>query len=128
MEYDLTEGICLEHLDNYIDTLKDSLDLDDKFCATLRTMKYATSKDKSVYEIKVDEDFCSKYGYVAMVRDTNTNTISCVYALHVMKFKLAKRFQFKLPIVMMVIITNKANPFYNQDFQNLLKCLALWSS
>jgi len=91
MEYDLTEGIRLENLESYIETLKESLDLNDKFCAMLKTMMYATSKDKSVYEIKVDDEFSSKYGYVAMVKDTKANTISCVYAFHVMKFTLANR-------------------------------------
>jgi hypothetical protein len=92
MQYDLTEGICLENLADYIETLKELLELDSKFCATLKTMMYATSKDNFVFEIKVDDDFRSKYGYVAMVKDTKANTISCVYALHSMKFKLAKRF------------------------------------
>ena len=91
MDYDLTEGIPLARLGDYIDTLKETLKLDEKFCKQLKTMEYANSKDKLVYEVKYEAEFESKYGYVAMVKNKVQKTISCVYAFHIMKFKLAPR-------------------------------------
>jgi len=54
-------------------------------------MAYATSKDKLVCEVKCETEFESKYGYIAMVKEADKSTISCIYAFHNMKFKLADR-------------------------------------
>ena len=81
----------MENLFEFIDALKTDLDLDDDFCAMLKTMKFSMDHDKHIYEIKYDGEFTQKYGYLAMVKDPKSNTISCVYAFHALKFKLAKR-------------------------------------
>jgi len=91
MEYDLTQGIPLENLAEFIEALKEALDLDEKVCTMLKTMTFAKDKDKYLYEVNYKDDFEQKCGYFAMVRDSNSNTISCVYAYHVLKFKLAKK-------------------------------------
>jgi hypothetical protein len=91
VEYDLVQGIPVENLYEFIDTLKVALDLDEKFCATLKAMKFSMEHDKHIYEIQYDGEFQQKYGYLAMAKDPKSNTISCVYAFHALSFKMAKR-------------------------------------
>ena len=54
-------------------------------------MSYATSNEKLVYELKIEEEYESKYGYIAMTKDPHSNTISCAYAIHCMTLKLELR-------------------------------------
>ncbi len=81
----------MDKLDDYIDVLKKSFKLTDKFCAELSTMSYATSKEKLVYAVKIEDEFESRYGYIAMTKDLSSNTLSCAYAVYSMTFKLKLR-------------------------------------
>ena len=79
------------NLDDFIGTLQKSLKLSDEFCDQLKTMSYAGSKQKLVYELKIEDEFESKYGYIAMAKDPSGHTFSCAYAIHSMMLKLQLR-------------------------------------
>lgn len=87
----MTTGIPVGNLNDYIEVLKSTLKLNDDFCNMLKTMAYASSKDKLVCEVKCETEFESNYGYIAMIKDADKSSISCVYAFHNMKFKLVDR-------------------------------------
>ena len=91
MAYDMTEGIGMENLDEYIEMLKDILKLDSDACKSLRAVKFAKNKEQLINKIKVEDGVSSSYGYVMMSRDTASNTFSCAYAVHSLELKLADR-------------------------------------
>ena len=90
MDYDLTTGIPVEHLDDFVNILKKKFNLDDKVCMELKTMAHAKSNDKLLFKVKYENEFEFKYGYIDMTMDSD-NTIRCFYALHNLNFKLADR-------------------------------------
>ena len=90
MAHDIATGIPVAKLDDYVETLKKSMDLDDKICEELKTIAYIKTKDKVVLELKYNTEFESKYGYIAMTRNSD-DEISCAYAFHSLTFKLADR-------------------------------------
>merc|ERR1719370_1461573 len=86
MVYDVTRGVPKDNLDEFTDSLKESLGLDEQQCRELRAkmknMAYARSKDSSILEMSFNiDEFKSIYGFVSMVRE-NDGTIAIAYAFH----------------------------------------------
>ena len=54
-------------------------------------MRYTASLDILVYEYRNEDESETKYGYITMRKDGSSNTFSCAYAVHTMKFKMQLR-------------------------------------
>ncbi len=92
MTYDTVSGIPLTKLEDFIfGVLQTSLELDNDFCKTLSAIAYAESMEKLLWEVCYDDGFKSRYGFIAMVKNPGQTTISCVYAIHTLSFKLADK-------------------------------------
>ena len=87
----MTTGIPAVNLDYFVEVLKKTLKLSDGACDELKTMAYAGGKEKLVVEVAYDSEFESRYGYIAMTKNFENNTISCIYAFHNLTFKLAPK-------------------------------------
>ena len=81
----------MENIDEFIEMLQSNYNLDQKMVNELKFIKSAGGKEKQVNEFKVEDDFKSSYGYIVMVKNTNSNTVSCAFAIHSMYMKLAPR-------------------------------------
>jgi hypothetical protein len=88
----LTSGIPVANWEDFVfKVLQTSIGLSNEFCKTLSAMAYVERMDKLVWEVCYDDGFKSSYGYLMMVRKPEKKTISCVYAIHTLSFKLADR-------------------------------------
>merc|ERR1719369_1329069 len=95
MVHDVTTGISISNLEEFIGMLAEGLDLDkkqtDQLSAKLKQMKFSMLKESSLMEVSFNEDqLQSFYGYVSMVKGSG-GTFSCAYAFHKLEFKIAPR-------------------------------------
>merc|ERR1719244_848505 len=95
MVYDVTRGVPKDNLDEFTDSLAESLGLDEQQCRALRAkmkpMAYAEAKVSQILEMSFNIDkFKSIYGFVSMVRE-NDGTIAIAYAFHKLTFKMAAK-------------------------------------
>jgi len=91
MVHDVTIGVPLKNLDEFIDSVIIGLQLDDKGATVLKAkmspMKYVSVKKTSdVYEIKFDDGkFTSFYGFFSAQRYEEEN-LAIAYAFHKLQF------------------------------------------
>merc|ERR1719153_13244 len=95
MVYDVTRGGPKDNLDEFTDSLVESLGLDEQQCrelqARMKTMAYAKSKVSQILEMSFNiDEFKSIYGFVSMVREDD-DTIAIAYAFHKLTFKMAAK-------------------------------------
>lgn len=81
--------ISEDKFDEFVLSLRDILSLEEDMCPTLEKIKGLNETDFIVYPLKRQQnEFKSKYGYLVIIRNSN-NTLSCAYAIHKLKLKLA---------------------------------------